>query len=74
VVVRHETFSAGNDYGGLEASKDDSHINGLSLSFMEGWLLHLGTGETQEYSDLPSSRSYQQIQDELELLLLRDGT
>lgn len=68
VVVRHETFAAGNDYVGLEAAQDDDHINGLFLSSLEGWLSHLITGQMQEYSNLPRSRSYEQIREEIESL------
>jgi hypothetical protein len=71
VVLRHEIFAAGNDYVGLEAAQDDDHIDRLFLSSLEGWLNHLTTGKTQEYSNLPSSTSYEQIQEEIELLRSR---
>jgi hypothetical protein len=68
VVIRHETFSAGNDYVGAEAAQDDDHIDRLFLSSLQGWLIHLKTGKTQDYSNLPCRRSYEQLREEIELL------
>jgi len=68
VVIRHETFAAGNEYVGIEAAQDEAHIDELFTSSLEGWLAHLQTGNTQEYSDSPSMKSAEQLLRELELL------
>ena len=68
VVVRHETFAAGNGYVGPQAARSRQLINDLYDSSIEAWLEHLRTGETQEFSDLPSEMSRQQVLAALETL------
>jgi hypothetical protein len=50
-VVRYETFDAGNDYAGVEASEDDDHILTTYALMMSGWVEHLKNGATQLYYD-----------------------
>jgi hypothetical protein len=68
VVLRYETFAPGNDYIGLEASRDESHINNLFRSSLEAWLIHLRTGETRAYSDMLPTESSEQLKNEIEAL------
>jgi hypothetical protein len=66
IVVRHETFVAGNGYVGPEATQLKQLIDDFYDSSLEAWIEHLRTGETQEFSDLPSQKSRYTIFDELE--------
>lgn len=51
IAVRHETFCAGNDYVGLNASLDKRLIEESYLSSLEGWIIHLATGKLGVYQD-----------------------
>ncbi|WML49140.1 hypothetical protein RCG23_03330 [Neobacillus sp. PS3-34] len=50
-AVRHETFGAGNDYVGFEASRDMSHIDCTFDNLDKAWKTHVETGETSVYAD-----------------------
>lgn len=54
IVTRFETFVAGNDYVGLEASKDEKLINMLYRGGLDEWLLFLESGRKNSYCDLES--------------------
>lgn len=66
VVFRYETFAPGNDYVGLEAAQDETHIDDMFCSSLGGWLVHLTTGQTRAYSDMRSNESSEQLQKEIE--------
>jgi hypothetical protein len=68
VVVRHETFASGNNYVGLEASKDTELIDRLFHSSLQKWADHLKTGSTQEYVGVPATKPIDEIYDEIRLL------
>lgn len=68
VVLRYETFAAGNDYIGEDAAQDDNHINSLYCTCLEGWLSHLRTGKTQIYYNFPCTKKSEQTLEEIELL------
>lgn len=51
VVVRNEAFIAGNEYVGIEASKDTKFIDDLYNESLEYWLIHLEKGITNMFSD-----------------------
>lgn len=56
VIVRNETYSAGNEYVGVKASKDEQHVKQEYKASLEFWIRHLAKGVTQEYCDLASDR------------------
>jgi len=66
VVVRHETFIAGNGYVGAEAAKHAQFIDEIYATSIDAWIAHLKTGKTQVYSELPSRRSVADLLSELE--------
>jgi hypothetical protein len=68
VVVRHETFASGNNYVGLEASKDTELIDRVFHSSLQKWPDHLKTGSTQEYVGVPATKRIDEIYDEIRLL------
>ena len=68
IVVRHETFVRGNDYVGPEAAADDKLMLDLFKSSLEHWKDHLKKHTTQEFSDIFTCKTLQQIQEELEEL------
>lgn len=68
VIIRHETFAAGNDYVGLEAAQDVELIDELFCSSLVGWLNHLKFGQTQEYVGFSNRGNSEQIQSEIEHL------
>jgi len=51
IVLRNETFSAGNGYVGKDAAKDANLIKGLYAVSLYHWLIHLQNGLTNMYSD-----------------------
>lgn len=51
IVVRNETFIAGNGYIGKEASQDESFVNDIYTESLEYWLIHLEKGKTNMFSD-----------------------
>lgn len=50
-AVRHETFNAGNDYVGLDASEDETHIDGTFENLVKAWNKHIRTGTTSVYAN-----------------------
>lgn len=50
-AVRHETFDAGNDYIGPDASNHKKHIDSIYENLLNGWAKHLHTGSTSVYVD-----------------------
>lgn len=60
-VVRHESFNAGNDYVGVRASEDDSHIDLHYSSSLEHWVTHLRTGATHAYCDETATMSVEHL-------------
>ena len=66
VIVRHETYSAGNGYVGVESSKDDNHINQEYAASLELWASHLKTGGTQMYCDSTATRELTDILEEIQ--------
>ena len=62
IVVRHETYCAGNGYVGSEAAKDDSFLQDEFVASLDIWKEHLTNHETQEYSDMHSMASLAEIQ------------
>jgi hypothetical protein len=69
IVARYESFVAGNDYIGIAASNDVSHVNAVYSGLLQFWATHLKCGVTQEYVDLPASSSIQELSSNLELLM-----
>lgn len=65
IIVFHETFIAGNNYIGPDASEDGNHIEELFIDSLEYWKNHLKDGRNQDYSDTTTSMSYDEIQQEL---------
>lgn len=68
VILRHETFAAGNDYVGVEAAQDGGHIDELFCSSLAGWLNHLKSGQTQEYVTITYRGNAEQTLSEIEQL------
>jgi hypothetical protein len=68
IVVRHESFSAGNGYVGRKASQDAKYINDLFVSSLEHWRDHLIDHKTHEYSDEHATQTLHEIQQELQAL------
>lgn len=68
IIVRHESFVAGNRYVGPKASKDERYIEELFIDSLEHWKNHLRDGGNQDYSDTPASMSYDEIRHELDEL------
>lgn len=48
-VTRWETFSAGNGYVGINASKDDVFLNATMRWANTAWKRYLKTGDTKQY-------------------------
>jgi len=71
VIVRHESFNAGNKYIGSEANADDKYIDDLFIDSLEYWKDHLKDGGNQNYSDTYASMSHEEI--ERELMGIRDN-
>ncbi|OLN21452.1 hypothetical protein BTO30_14945 [Domibacillus antri] len=65
-AVRFETFVAGNGYVGSASSL--SHTENTYLSLLDGWLSHL-KGHDKVYRDYPSSKSKEQLLQEIQIAL-----
>lgn len=57
IVVRNETFGAGNEYVGEKAANHKSFIDDIYACTLENWLNHLKTGGTNMYSDTRATKS-----------------
>ena len=66
IVVRHETYIAGNGYVGAKAGKENKFIDDEFRVSLEFWVDHLKNHIIREYSDLHSTRSYEEISRDLE--------
>lgn len=49
-AVRHETFDAGNDFLGSNASEDPVHIERTFSSLVDAWEKHKATGQSSVYA------------------------
>jgi len=65
-AVRHESFIAGNDFVGEDASRAVKHIDELYRLMLAGWLHHLKSGEVGHYVDTPSGRSLDDLLAEID--------
>jgi hypothetical protein len=65
IVVRHETYVAGNGYVGLDAGKDKKFIEDELTMSLDFWVGHLKNHITQNYSDLNSAQSLEEIRNDL---------
>ncbi len=68
VVSRNETATPGNNYIGEDAAQMNQYVDNLFCMFLENWLAHLRTGETQFYGGHSCSESSEQTLKEIELL------
>lgn len=69
VIVRTETFIAGNDYVGKEASKDLAHISSIYRASLEDWYSHLKTNNTNYFGELDhGSETIEELREKIELL------
>lgn len=66
ILHRHETFSAGNDYVGQEASEDQSLIDELYSTSLEHWLINLKYGRLNMYSDHHTQKTAEELIIEIE--------
>jgi len=66
IVVRYETFVAGNEYVGKNAAMDTVFIDQLYASTLEFWLIHLQTGKTNYYSAEESHSSSEEIVNQIQ--------
>ncbi|MGF7050402.1 hypothetical protein J2T13_004940 [Paenibacillus sp. DS2015] len=66
-AVRFESFQAGNGYVGQNSGLN--HLNNTYLAMMEGWLVHLHTGDGvyRDYSD--GQKTVDELQQEAELIV-----
>jgi hypothetical protein len=51
IVMRYETFTAGNDFVGIEAANDNRLIKDIYTQSLEYWLIYLLTNKTHFYAD-----------------------
>ncbi|MBU4525135.1 MAG: hypothetical protein KUA37_07495 [Desulfomicrobium sp.] len=65
IVIRHETYVAGNGYVGIDAGKDKKFIEDVLTMSIDYWVVHLKNHITQNYSDLHSTKSLEEIRNDL---------
>ena len=65
VIVRNETYSAGNGYVGTEAAQDEKHIEQEYAAALAIWLRHLKTGVTRVYCDAMATKPVNDILSEI---------
>lgn len=68
IVMRNETFGAGNEYVGESAANHIDFINDIYSSALEYWYDHLKTGATNMYSDSRASNGIEHNLKEIEAL------
>jgi len=66
IAVRLRAFCAGNDYVGLEAAKDNSHIQEQYIALLEGWTTHLMTGELNIMPEWEYTKSVEELWKEVD--------
>jgi len=68
VILRHETFAAGNEYVGPDAAQDDQLVGEVYRGSLTGWLNHLKSGQTQDYIGFLAGTDYEPILGEIKKL------
>lgn len=66
IIVRHESYCAGNDYVGPMAAKEDDFLYDEFVTSLEIWKEHLVNHQTQHYADMHTMASEPEIRRELE--------
>lgn len=66
IAVRHEAFIAGNGYIGEAASRDNRFIKQIFLSMLNGWIMHLRTGEVNIFIDYATTKTEAELLEELD--------
>jgi hypothetical protein len=66
IVMRNETFIAGNGYVGNNVIGDDNYVNQLYRNALSFWLMHLKSGKTNFYSDVNTNQTESELINEIE--------
>lgn len=65
IILRYESFIAGNGYIGSEAAKDENFIHSLYSTALEEWRDHLKTGRVNHYRDDFSQKNVGDLKSEI---------